>query len=401
MRKKITQAELTKLTTVGVMICDREIKGFVARRLPSGAISFGYRYRANGRQHWHSFGKLGEEITIDEARRQAKILAGAVASGGNPVIQIAEEKAANAELVVDRLAKIFLEHQAKAVRSKTLYHTERMFARFILPAFGRRQINDIKRSEIVKLLDRIEFDSTSRYVLSILTTFFNWYERRADDFRSPIVRGMARGKQEPRERVLTDDEIADIWAISEAEGVTPRYIAMLRLILLTGQRPGEVRSIEAHEVKDDVWIMPKEKNKLGIKQVVPLSQMAQAIIAPYLDRRGYILSASGKCPAPDDTRSMRALRAAIDERRQQLGREPMPNWTHHDLRRTARSLMSRDRAIQYHVAERVIGHLVGDNVARTYDHYDYLGEKLDALERLAAMVAKITGANVVPLQSVA
>jgi len=65
----------------------------------------------------------------------------------------------------------------------------------------------------------------------------------------------------------------------------------------------------------------------------------------------------------------------------------MPNWRLHDLRRTARSLMSRAKVPKDH-AERVIGHVIG-GVRETYDRYEYLDEKRDALAALARLVDRI------------
>ncbi len=78
----------------------------------------------------------------------------------------------------------------------------------------------------------------------------------------------------------------------------------------------------------------------------------------------------------------------------------MPNWTLHDLRRTARSLMSR-AGVTPHTAERVLGHTI-KGVEGTYDRHPYDPEKAHALEVLAALVERIVnppeGGNVVHMQ---
>jgi integrase len=73
--------------------------------------------------------------------------------------------------------------------------------------------------------------------------------------------------------------------------------------------------------------------------------------------------------------------------RKRDGREPIANWTLHDLRRTARSLMSRAKVPTDH-AERALGHVMG-GVRETYDRYEYLEEKRAAFEALAALVDRI------------
>src|SRR5262245_22590948 len=315
MRRKITQAELAKLP-LNAVIHDREIKGFVARELISGTVTFGFRYCADGRHHWCSLGKLDTEITLDEARRQAKIKAGMVADGSNPAIDLAVQKEVDANLVVGRLAEIFLAHKAKTLRPNSLYEMKRIFARSILPAFGTMQIGDIKRSDVVRMLDKIEGDAMSNQTLAIISIFFNWHARRSDDFESPVTRKVARNKTKGRDRILDDDELAELWAeLDNPTVVSHRFADLLRLILLTAQRPGEVAAIESHEIEHAMWRMPAEKNKTGVKYLVPLSQTAQIILAPYLGHPGHILSMGRDRPAPDDTRSMRTLRAALNERR--------------------------------------------------------------------------------------
>jgi integrase len=82
-----------------------------------------------------------------------------------------------------------------------------------------------------------------------------------------------------------------------------------------------------------------------------------------------------------------ALDRTIADLREREGRATMPHWVHHDLRRTARSLMSRTGVFP-DVAERVLGHVI-PGVRGTYDRYEYFDEKRDALERLAALIERI------------
>jgi integrase len=78
----------------------------------------------------------------------------------------------------------------------------------------------------------------------------------------------------------------------------------------------------------------------------------------------------------------------------------MPAWRHHDLRRTARSLMSRASVPTDH-AERVLGHSM-PGIRGIYDRHPFSNEKRDALQRLAALVRSIVepaGRNVAPLRT--
>ena len=74
-------------------------------------------------------------------------------------------------------------------------------------------------------------------------------------------------------------------------------------------------------------------------------------------------------------------------------------WTNHDLRRTARSLMSRAGVLPNH-AERALGHVIG-GVQGIYDRYEYAAEKRQAFEALAAQVDRILNPqdNVIPMSA--
>jgi integrase len=79
--------------------------------------------------------------------------------------------------------------------------------------------------------------------------------------------------------------------------------------------------------------------------------------------------------------------------------EPLPHWTLHDLRRTARTLMAR-AGVRPDISERVLGHVIA-GVEGVYDRHSYEAEKRDALEKLAALVKRIVNpppANVLPLR---
>lgn len=416
MRGKITKAAVDKLKRGGPHLADREIRGLVARRLPSGLVTFGFRYQtADGKRRWRSIGILGAELTVDEARTEAKRIAGAVASGIDPAgeIEAAERaKAVAAEALVANLAKVFLSHYAKQVRRWTLYNAQRIFTRFILPAFGEMQISEIKRSDVVRLLDKIDGDAMSNAALAILSKFFNWCERRSDDFVSPIPRGLERGKRTSRERVLSDQEIADLWAVlgTKVPGVSRRFADHLKLILLTGQRPGEVGAMEAHEIVAQdgapLWLIPASKYKTGQQHAVPLSAQAFALVEGVMSdgrrRAGpFLFSRMGDIPLPNDSISVRSLRRAINDCRKHDHHKPMQNWTRHDLRRTSRTLLARI-GVADEIAERVVGHTVGTKVGRTYNRFQYLDERRAALQRLADLIDEITnepaGAEIVPLR---
>jgi hypothetical protein len=131
-------------------------------------------------------------LTLDKARKQAKRLLGDVARGGDP---LAERRMieASAENTLKSIAEEYFKREG--TRLRTIDERRRTFEKLIYPKFGSRQIATIARSEIVRLLDRIEDDNgpvMADHTLAYLRRLFTWHAGRSDDFRSPIVRGMAR-----------------------------------------------------------------------------------------------------------------------------------------------------------------------------------------------------------------
>ena len=125
-------------------------------------------------------------------------------------------------------------------------------------------------------------------------------------------------------------------------------------------------------------------------------QRQEFLIERLIDRTNW--KSDGAKPFSGFSKAKRELDKTIADLREREGRAPMPAYVFHDLRRTARSLMSRAKVPTDH-AERAIGHVIG-GVRETYDRYEYLDEKAAAFEALAAMVSNILNpeSNVITLR---
>lgn len=146
------------------------------------------------------------------------------------------------------------------------------------------------------------------------------------------------------------------------------------------------------ELERDVWIIPGGRYKTKLDHAIPITDEARELIGSKpTDFKGnswFIFSTTnGFRPFSGFSKAKRALDAEVAEIRKETGRGPMPRWTLHDLRRTGRSLMSRAKVPSDH-AERVLGHVIG-GVRETYDRYEYLDEKRDALTRLSVLLQEI------------
>jgi integrase len=158
----------------------------------------------------------------------------------------------------------------------------------------------------------------------------------------------------------------------------------VRALLLTGQRRSNVSTWAADEITGDTWIIPAEKMKGKQEHLMPITDALRALISR---RKGYLFSSDGgKTPFSGFSKSKDALDKKIAELRKADRRKPMPHWVLHDLRRTARSIMSRHTTPD--IAERVIGHVI-PGVRGVYDLHEYADEKRAALVKLAEHIRTI------------
>jgi integrase len=270
---------------------------------------------------------------------------------------------------------------------------ERLLRKFVLPHWGRRDFVSIRRRDINELLDNIAKDSAwnADHVLSIIRKIANWHATRDDDYVSPFVKGMRRTRSEGRERdrILDDDELRKVWKRAEANGT---FGALVLVLLLTAQRRSAVVGMKWSDITaDGVWEIDTEERMKGTADAVQLPKEALAIInaQPRFQSNPYVFAAArGDGPL----NGFNKRKAAFDKA---CG---VTDWTLHDLRRTARSLMSRAGVSDEH-AEHTLGHKLA-GVRKVYDRHTYFEEKSAALSRLAALINSIVNpppGNVVPM----
>jgi integrase len=403
MKARIAKRAVDQLQP-GQSIADTEIRGFIARRLPSGALTYGYRYRDRaGQQRWLPLGLHGS-ITADEARILAKKRAGEVADNRDPAAERKADRATEAN-TVNAVLDSFVTKHVRGQGLRTADTIERTFERLIRPRLGTKSIYDVQRRDVVDLLDKIEEECgpvMADRALAHLRKCFNWFATRDDRFVPPIVIGMMRTKprERARSRTLDDQEIGDLWqALDELTDAPPRYAAFIRVALLTGQRRSEIAGMHRDEISGTKWTIPADRYKTRRDHEVPLTAAVQKIVG---EGRGFIFSSdvAGKRALSGYSKAQGALVKKLADVRKRDGRKPMPHWTPHDLRRTARSLMSRC-GVSSDIAERTLGHALA-GVRNVYDRHAYFDEKRDALERLAALVERIitpTDAAVLPFKA--
>jgi integrase len=381
---------------------------------PSGVKSYALRYRLAGKPQKLTLGKalpeskqrqdppsngeprIGDVLSLASARKLAADAMLEVDRGHDPNAakrQVTQNQRLAAENTFRAVAEEYLKREGKRLRSADWRRA--VLERLVYATLGDRPIGEIRRSEIVRLLDKIEAGELkdkdggpikggpvmADRTLAVIRKIMNWHATRADDFRSPIVRGMARvkAKERARERTLTDDELRAVWRAADAtEGP---FGALVQFLLLTAARRNEAAHMKRSELSAGEqsidWTLPAARNKTKVDLIRPLSTPARAALArvPKLADCKFVFSTDGKSPISGFSYFKKNFACGVT------------GWTLHDLRRTARSLMSRAGVNSDH-AERCLGHVI-TGVRGTYDRHEYYTEKQHAYEALAAQIDRI------------
>jgi integrase len=404
--------------------------GFGVRCTAGGSKSFVWFHRVEGKKHLETLGqwepKAGGLTVYDAIAKcidRRKAIAKGVDKKGNDVdprpgrtialqdgdkpdgLKIGgawrskdDPEGENKDQPEPGLLDIFIERYArKEAKLRSADLIQATFARLVHPEIGDLGVYEIRRSHIVSMLDEIADENgpvMADRTLAYVRKAFNWYATRDDEFNSPIVKGMARTKpkERNRKRTLADDEIRDVWAGLETIEDPACYPRFVKSLLLCATRRNESSRLHTGELEDDLWTIPGARYKTKLDHVVPLTKAALALIggkpAGTNSNSWFVFSTThGAKPFSGFSKAKVELDKAIADIRTKAGRAPMPPWVLHDLRRTARSLMSRAKVPTDH-AERALGHVMG-GVRETYDRHEYLDEKRAAFEALATLVSMI------------
>lgn len=266
----------------------------------------------------------------------------------------------------------------------------------LLPSWGDRKACDIQRKEVIALLDQIGTARNAPVMANrtraLLSSIFNFGVERELVETSPCYGLRKKFKETSKDRFLSDSEIKSLWTQFEKEA--PETRGALQFILLTAQRPGEVMTAKWADIgSDNIWRLSSEKTKNGKRQIVPLSEGAAAILADLKDDSApgdYIFKTARSAHIKHRTLQNATARLATNAQ--------IPDFTPHDLRRTAATLL-RKTGTRTETLRKILNHSTG-SVTDIYDHYNEATEKRVALTQLWMHLAAITAEHQ-PMQAVA
>ncbi|MGI9510075.1 MAG: tyrosine-type recombinase/integrase, partial [Geminicoccaceae bacterium] len=323
---------------------DDDMPGLGVRILKSGSQSWVVRYRIGRKQRVVNLGKIAI-LTLGQARSKAGEILAKVKLGHD--FQ-ADRKARTSQtkLTFGRLSTDFIGRYVEVVqRPRTRLETRRLLAKW--QHLDDLAIEDVSRAVVAEGLTRVEEQSglvTRNRARSAVSRLFAWAMQEGLADLNPVV-GTAVRPELPRDRVLSLNELKDIWAATDGPG---DYNRIIRLLMLTGQRRAEVAGITWEEVdfESALWRIPSTRTKNARGHEVPLSDEAKSILANVGSRDGRALAfGEGNGPFSGWSKSKERLDR----------RSGVTGWRLHDLRRTAVTGMA-ELGTQPHVIEAIVNH---------------------------------------------
>lgn len=370
------------------MVFDDRQAGLGVRITASGGKTYLAQYTRAGIKRRIPLGSCSA-ISLSQAREATRAIMGDVAKGLDPAIErkqaAAQAKRTQAhealtlDVLLEQWGALRLAHRRQSYAVEAVRAVRRAFPRHLgLPAA------DLDRPSVVRVLDG--FARAGKIAMASRTaaygrSCYQWAVKRGALDVNPFA-NVPLSPVAKRDRVLTDAELAVVWKAAEGGGAFHRIV---RMLILTGQRRGEVASMTWGEVDEDLaaWTIPASRAKNGVAHVVPLSPQAQAFLRSMPRGEGRRLVFPGMDgPFNGFGKAKAALDAAC-------GVAP---WRLHDLRRTVATGLQR-LGVRLEVTEAVLNHVSGSRagIVGVYQRYDYAEEKRAALAAWGERLVEIVG----------
>jgi len=391
------------MPNLAVRVTDRGRRSFYAVKRRAG----------DAQPTWHQLG-VYPVMSLAEARASAREALAALAAGQHPRGLLEEKRRAReaaereaAEHTFAAIADSFARSQLPDMRpaSRRLY--DAYIRRELIPALGARPITEIRRRDVIALVEAIKERSgkaAATGALSVLRRCLNWaLGRDIEGFDSNPAGNVSTkdviGESKARSRSLTDAELRAVWTATAAVGEP--FSTVYKLLLLTGLRLNEVAGARWDELDLDVGVLtiPEERAKNGQTQLVPLPPLAVKLLAavPRFSGPFIFTTTAGRRPVS----AFSHAKARMDEAIAASG-DAVADFVVHDFRRVVRSGLSRLH-VNTTVSELCLGH-TRKGIEGVYDRHSYFDEKRKALRKwqdhlLTIVEPPPSEATVVPLRA--
>ena len=384
-RIKLTKSSIDALPTPSCdqVYWDAGCPGFGVKVTPKGRKVFVVLYRTGGagsKLRKYTIGPYGR-VTLHQARLAAQKVFTARLEGRDPAT---ERREARRRIVADQVEDLLEAFIAQHVsRNRSAYEISRLLHREVGKPWTGKSIHEITKRDVVDLISAIDqrgSPGTANKTLKVIRTFMRWCVGRAVLERSPAEGVPFPAKAVARDRVLNDQELAQVLLAARKMGGP--YGCIVELLALTGQRRQEVAATSWNELNlpAQVWTLPKSRTKNAKEHIVHLSEQSVAVLKRRAVRGPFVFSILGTKPFQQFSKA----KSQIDDISGVTG------WRLHDLRRTCVSGMAR-LGVAPHVADKILNHQSGtiSGVAAVYQRHEFVSERRRALELWGAHVGEI------------
>jgi integrase len=386
-RIRLTKSVIDTLPTpqTDVVYWDIGFPGFGVKVTPKGRKVFVVLYRTGGagsKLRKYTIGPYGR-VTLHQARVAAQKVVAAKLEGRDPA---AEKREAKRRMVADRVEDLLESYIAQRLsQNRSVGEISRLLRREIGKAWTGMGIHEITKRDVVEVISTIEQRGApvaANKTLKSIKTFLRWCVGRAVLDQSPAEGVPLPAKEVARDRVLDDQELAQV--ILAARKIGGPYGGIVELLALTGQRREEVARLswEELDLEQRIWTLPKSRTKNAKQHVVHLSEQSLGVLTRAGKRGLFVFSGFGAKSFNEFSKAKRQL----DQRSGVTG------WRLHDLRRTCVSGMARI-GIAPHVADKILNHQAGtiSGVAAVYQRHEFLADRQAALDLWGAHIGELLG----------
>jgi integrase len=346
------------------LLYDDLVRGFALRVSKGGAKTFVVQY--GKRRLLKTLGRA-DILTLADARAQAKAFIGEVA---------AEKHGQGPSLAFPEALERYLADAKPRTRASTYTEYERLLRKHF--TFTKR-LAQITRQDIMEVIGSLrDTPSIQSHAFVAMKVFVNWCVTRGYLEVSPMPKMTFANPS--RSRVLTDEELKVVWRRATEVGYP--YGTVVQLLILTGQRRGEIAALRRSWIEDGWITIVASATKNGREHRIPLGSLAAAIIDSIPGNTDLLFPARGK---PETAMSNWGhLKAEFDKPLN------LPPWTLHDLRRTFASKLAA-LGTPIHVTERILNHVSGtiSGVAAVYNRYDYNEEAWETIAKFSHYIRVI------------
>jgi integrase len=389
-KRKITPLDLKKVKPGArpFMVWDALQRGLGLRVEPTGYKAWKVVYRRHNRPRWFHLGAT-DALGLADARKMAAKVMSEVLQGGDPQTERKAERLAG---TFAQMAERYRDDHAKR-KNKSWKQADALVRKYLLPHWAKLNPKAIMRADVRAAIGKIEAPILANQVLTTASAIFSWAVKEEIVPFNPC-RGIERNPTKSRERVLSDAELPLFWSAFDETGLLRS--SALKVLLLLGQRPGEISHMRWEHLSPDGWWelpgapepktgWPGTKNGQTHKVYLPIA--ARAIIDLLRDD-------DGKCGAPrgfvfGSRRGLYGLDVAMRSVCQQLGVEK--SVTPHDLRRTHGTKIT-GLGFGRDAMNRVQNHREG-GIGSVYDRHEYQEENKKVMEAVAARIMALAKAG--------